>query len=164
MRRLRLAKNTRARLDAIVTWRLTLHIVRKRAVFSHGRSNEFYRKKDFVNATQHYQAALELDPEDITYLNNLAGTRLRQCPPVRTQACTLPDLFKGRGGAGGGRGEYVAVQFEKGEYDACIKTCEQAIEKGREVRADFKLVARCARAARFGSRRRRGGSASRHAY
>ena len=36
----------------------------------------------------------------------------------------------------------AAVHFEKGDYEACIRTCEQAVEKGREVRADYKLVAR----------------------
>lgn len=35
-----------------------------------------------------------------------------------------------------------AANFEKGDYEACIKACEEAIEYGREVRADFKLVAK----------------------
>lgn len=35
-----------------------------------------------------------------------------------------------------------AAQFEKGDYDACIGACKQAVEYGREVLADFKLIAK----------------------
>lgn len=36
----------------------------------------------------------------------------------------------------------AAVLFEMGNYDETIKVCEEAVEHGREVRADFKLIAR----------------------
>jgi len=35
-----------------------------------------------------------------------------------------------------------AAQFEKGDYQACIADCQQAVEYGREVLADFKLIAK----------------------
>ncbi|KAJ3102602.1 Hsp90 cochaperone [Phlyctochytrium planicorne] len=35
-----------------------------------------------------------------------------------------------------------AVLFEMGKYDECIQASEDAVEKGRELRADFKLIAR----------------------
>lgn len=35
-----------------------------------------------------------------------------------------------------------AAQYEKGEYDAAIATCRKAIEEGREMLADFKLIAK----------------------
>ncbi|KAJ1540283.1 hypothetical protein HK405_011452 [Cladochytrium tenue] len=35
-----------------------------------------------------------------------------------------------------------AVLFEMGKYEECIKACEDAVEKGREHRADFKLIAK----------------------
>uniref|UniRef100_A0A6G1SIP6 Stress-induced-phosphoprotein 1 n=1 Tax=Aceria tosichella TaxID=561515 RepID=A0A6G1SIP6_9ACAR len=36
----------------------------------------------------------------------------------------------------------AAAYYENGEYDECIKQCQQAIDVGRENRADFKLIAK----------------------
>ena len=35
-----------------------------------------------------------------------------------------------------------AAQFEKGDYQGAIDTCKKAIEEGREVLADFKIIAK----------------------
>lgn len=35
-----------------------------------------------------------------------------------------------------------AAQFEKGDYEAAIESCKKAIEEGREVMADFKVIAK----------------------
>jgi stress-induced-phosphoprotein 1 len=35
-----------------------------------------------------------------------------------------------------------AAKFEKGDYEGCIEACKQAVEYGREVLADFKLIAK----------------------
>lgn len=35
-----------------------------------------------------------------------------------------------------------AVCFEQGDYDRCIQVCEQAINEGRDLRADYKLIAK----------------------
>lgn len=40
------------------------------------------------------------------------------------------------------RNNRAAVYFEQGQYDECIKECEEAVEIGREHRADFKLIAK----------------------
>ncbi|KAM7491258.1 hypothetical protein LguiA_034179 [Lonicera macranthoides] len=36
----------------------------------------------------------------------------------------------------------AAVYLEMGKYEDCIKDCEKAVERGRELRADYKMVAR----------------------
>ncbi|KAI5964164.1 STI1 [Candida pseudojiufengensis] len=36
----------------------------------------------------------------------------------------------------------AAAEYEKGDYDAAIKTCEKAVEEGRDIRADYKLIAK----------------------
>jgi stress-induced-phosphoprotein 1 len=35
-----------------------------------------------------------------------------------------------------------AANFEKGDYEAAVKACEKAVEEGREIYADFKLIAK----------------------
>jgi len=35
-----------------------------------------------------------------------------------------------------------AAKFEKGDYEGAIKACEEAVEYGREVYADFKVIAK----------------------
>lgn len=35
-----------------------------------------------------------------------------------------------------------ACYFEQGKYDECIKTCQKAVEEGRAMRADYKIVAK----------------------
>lgn len=35
-----------------------------------------------------------------------------------------------------------AAQFEKGDYQACIDACTKAIEEGRQIYADFKMIAK----------------------
>jgi len=35
-----------------------------------------------------------------------------------------------------------AVYFEQGDYDKSIETCEKAVDEGRSLRADFKLIAK----------------------
>lgn len=55
----------------------------------------------------HYDKALELYADDITFLTNRA-----------------------------------AVFFEMGRFEDAVADCDTAVERGRELRADFKLVAR----------------------
>jgi stress-induced-phosphoprotein 1 len=70
------------------------------------KGTEFYKKRQFDEAIEHYTKAWEMH-KDITYLTNLG-----------------------------------AAKFEKGDYEGCIEACKQAVEHGREVRTDFKLIAK----------------------
>ena len=36
----------------------------------------------------------------------------------------------------------AAVRFEQADFEGCIADCSQAVERGRELRADYKLVGR----------------------
>lgn len=42
------------------------------------KGNEFYKKKDFTNAIEYYNKAIEYDPTDITFYNNLAAVYFEQ--------------------------------------------------------------------------------------
>ncbi|KAF7131179.1 hypothetical protein CNMCM5793_004229 [Aspergillus hiratsukae] len=75
--------------------------------------NDFYKKKQFDEAIEHYTKAWELN-KDITYLNNIG-----------------------------------AAKFEKGDLQGAIEVCQKAVEEGRELRADFKVIAKAF--ARIGS-------------
>ncbi|KAK6387376.1 uncharacterized protein PV06_04980 [Exophiala oligosperma] len=35
-----------------------------------------------------------------------------------------------------------AAKFEKGDYQGCVEACEKAVEEGRQMLADFKLIAK----------------------
>lgn len=39
-------------------------------------------------------------------------------------------------------GHRAAVYFERGQYDACMEDCDRAVERGRELRSDYKLLAK----------------------
>ncbi|CCG24152.1 Sti1 protein [Candida orthopsilosis Co 90-125] len=36
----------------------------------------------------------------------------------------------------------AAAEYEKGDYDAAIATCNKAVDEGRDMRADYKLIAK----------------------
>ena len=36
----------------------------------------------------------------------------------------------------------AAAEYEKGDYQAAIATCEKAVDEGRDMRADYKLIAK----------------------
>ena len=40
------------------------------------------------------------------------------------------------------RRKLLAVYFEQKEWEACLKECETAIEKGRKLRVDCNLIAK----------------------
>jgi stress-induced-phosphoprotein 1 len=70
------------------------------------KGTEFYKKRQFDQAIEHYTKAWDTH-KDIAYLTNLG-----------------------------------AAKFEKGDYPGCIESCQQAVEYGREILADFKIIAK----------------------
>jgi tetratricopeptide (TPR) repeat protein len=50
---------------------------KKQALEEKELGNQAYKKKDFDTAIVHYKKAFELDPDNMTYLTNLAGTSYR---------------------------------------------------------------------------------------
>jgi len=42
--------------------------------------NAAYKKKEFEEALQHYDRAIELDPDTITFMTNKAGRHLLRLP------------------------------------------------------------------------------------
>ncbi|PRW58562.1 Heat shock STI [Chlorella sorokiniana] len=80
---------------------------KKEALQEKELGNEAYKKKEFEAAIQHYNRAIELYDQDVSFLSNRA-----------------------------------AVHFEMGDFQQCIKDCDTAVERGRELRADYKLIAR----------------------
>lgn len=87
--------------------------------------NQAYKKRDFETALTHYNKAYELDNTNITFLTNKAGKHLNSYYKNRELT-----IF------------FSAVLFEQEKYQECIKACEDAIERGRELRCDYKLIAR----------------------
>jgi len=63
--------------------------------------------KQFEEAIKHYEAAIAVLPNEVTYYNNLA-----------------------------------AVMMEQKDFDGCIATCKKGIEKGREAKVDYKIIAK----------------------
>ncbi|KAI0621947.1 Zn-dependent protease contains TPR repeats [Pyrenophora tritici-repentis] len=70
------------------------------------KGTEFYKKRQFDEAIEHYTKAWETH-KDIAYKTNLG-----------------------------------AAKFEKGDYEGCIQACNEAVEYGREILADFKIIAK----------------------
>ncbi|ORY04560.1 hypothetical protein BCR34DRAFT_55547 [Clohesyomyces aquaticus] len=70
------------------------------------KGTEFYKKRQFDQAIEHYNTAWSIH-KDITYLTNLG-----------------------------------AAKFEKGDFEGAIQACQQAVEYGREILADFKMIAK----------------------
>lgn len=95
--------------------------------------NEAYKARRFDEAIEKYEKAWELFPKDISFLTNLAGTFALPRRSCRVFNKLTPCSFF-----------LAAVFYEQGEFDKAIATCEKAADEGRELRADYKMIAKCA--------------------
>ncbi|GMN32636.1 hypothetical protein TIFTF001_003768 [Ficus carica] len=111
--------------------------------------NVAYKKKDFDTAIQHYTKAFELDDEDISFVMNRAATYLEMGKDLvismnifafhvilellSSGLCFSRDLCH----------SFSLPLFVKSfMYEECIKDCDKAVERGRELRSDFKMIAK----------------------
>uniref|UniRef100_A0A453QTI6 Uncharacterized protein n=1 Tax=Aegilops tauschii subsp. strangulata TaxID=200361 RepID=A0A453QTI6_AEGTS len=95
--------------------------------------NDAYRKQYLETAVDHYTRGAALDPRDISFLTNRAAAYLLMSkvghpPPqiLRPNPRLAPVA-------------YLGLPFQ---YRECVRDCEEAVERGRELRADNRLLAR----------------------
>ncbi|KAJ3186783.1 hypothetical protein HK101_009602 [Irineochytrium annulatum] len=91
---------------------------RKESDAAKEKGTAHYKKREFEEALKAYDQAWALDETNIAVLTNKS------------------DFFDVNGS------HPSAVLFEMGKFEECIKVSEEAVEKGRELRVDYKLVAR----------------------
>lgn len=94
--------------------------------------NAAYKKKDFETALAHYNKAIELDPTEMTFLNNIAGNI-----SFSFSSAPLIVQFQIHEELSSTLCNFAAVYFEQKEYDMCIEQCKKAIAVGQEHRASF---------------------------
>ncbi|GER28016.1 stress-inducible protein [Striga asiatica] len=119
--------------------------------------NAAYKKKDFDTAIEHYSKAIELDDEDISFITNRAAVYLEMgkftSGIIRIYSCPIQHCdFPVRSIHRICRADSSKAVFRKlcylywiklgRSYEDCIKDCDKAVERGRELRADFKMIAR----------------------
>ncbi|WVZ82386.1 hypothetical protein U9M48_029653 [Paspalum notatum var. saurae] len=88
--------------------------------------NDAYHKSFLETAVQHYTRGALLDPGDISFLTNRAAAYFTMGKPVpwlptRPLTLTLWDYL---------------------QYNECVRDCDEAVERGRELIADNKLIAK----------------------
>lgn len=84
------------------------------------KANQLYTKKQFTEALALYEECRALDPNNILYINNMSGTQ----PTFGSSNCDL------------------ACYLENGDLVKARELAEEAVDLGREHRADFTLIAR----------------------
>ena len=95
---------------------------KKEAEAVKAQGNAAYKARKFEEAIGHYSKAWELYPKDVAFLTNLSGESSAK------EVSLVADV--------------PAVYFEQGDYPKCIETCEKAVEEGRDLRADYKVIAK----------------------
>lgn len=95
---------------------------KKEAEAVKAQGNAAYKARKFEEAIGHYSKAWELYPKDVAFLTNLSGESSAE------KVNLVADV--------------PAVYFEQGDYPKCIETCEKAVEEGRDLRADYKVIAK----------------------
>lgn len=112
---------------------------KKLAVAAKEEGNALYKAHKFDEAIAAYNRAIELDPSEMSFITNRAGTctaprRSSMRHLTQTPCLALPFPLACLVSS--------AVNFQTGKYEECIKDCEEAILVGREHRASFGLIAK----------------------
>lgn len=112
------------------------------------RGNEEYKKKNFEQAISHYQKAIELDPTEPIYYNNLAAVYVeKKLYDKAIEACTKAEEI-----CKGGHYDYVklakilarraSAHSHKGEYDLALDFYQKSLLENRDdkVKEEMKKV------------------------
>ncbi|PKU79113.1 Heat shock protein STI [Dendrobium catenatum] len=112
------------------------------------KGNTAYKKKDFEEAINHYTKAIELDDEDISFLTNRAAVYLEMGKDAGNTLLKYEKISLMMDHSLEGKLKKLATMKnkkgweKKSEYEDCIADCDKAVERGRELHSDFKMIAR----------------------
>ncbi len=104
-------------------------IAKKKALALKSEGSEAYKKRDFEGAIQKFKEAWEVWQGDVTFLTNLAG-EFTPCMMFWEGLILIIYMIS------------EAVYFETENWTSCIETCEKAVEEGRSLRTDYKIIAK----------------------
>jgi stress-induced-phosphoprotein 1 len=123
---------------------------REAAAAEKAKGNEAYKAKRFEEALAHYDAAIAQFDGDISFMTNkwVAMNQIWawQHPKGVVAMAWPPPAWRSaqplRCAPNSHRTARAAVRYEMGDYEGCIRDCDEAVARGRELRADYALVGR----------------------
>ena len=101
------------------------------------RADVYYRMKDFSNAFMTFDEALELDPDDITMLNNYAYYLAEQNMRLKEAEIMAKKVIEKEGDNATFLDTYAWVLYKRGKVRDAAKIMESIISKGKDFNAEY---------------------------